>query len=41
MIQFNEKTGNKKQKLPVILSRERQSLRKKHVFYLHLISKEM
>ena len=41
MTQFNEKTSNKKQKLTVILSLETESLRKEHVFCLHLISKEI
>ena len=38
MIQFNEKTLLKKQKLFAIQSREQYSLQKCRVYYLHLIS---
>ena len=41
MTQFNEITSNKIQKLIVILSKEVQSLRKEHIFCLHLILKEI
>ena len=41
MTQFNEITSNKIQKLIVILSKEAQSLRKEHIFCLHLILKEI
>ena len=41
MTQCNEVTSNKIQKLIVILSKEAQSLRKEHIFCLHLILKEI
>ena len=41
MIQFNEKTLLKKQKLFAILSREQYSLRELPVYCLHLISGEI
>ena len=41
MIQFNEKTLLKKEKLFAILSREQYSLRKWRVYSLHLISGEI
>ena len=40
MIEFSEKTLNKKQKLSVILSLEQHSLQKHHAYCLHLISVE-